>query len=187
MPNMNPYLTLPGTIFPSSSRAWATAGYFYLHLILDFLWTDPDQRTIDQNLLPLLLDTLRADILHTEEAMKIGACSREYWLWKVVVGSYALTAVRSSASRQPDEDQRRSGQHARIASAEESLPTMKAWFEERLLCWMHVSKMTAWSDAKRELTKMAWLEQFRGEGVVEAMWTSAASKIDDQSETPGSR
>ncbi|KAK3321946.1 hypothetical protein B0H66DRAFT_184537 [Apodospora peruviana] len=94
-----PYGRLPAELFPSSSRAWATAAYLYLHVVLEPLWihrglTEPSKKTIDSlHLLRLLLDTLRADVSHTEEAMKIGAYSKELWLWKVMVGAYTLSST----------------------------------------------------------------------------------------------
>ncbi len=115
-PRQDPYSGLPATIFPSASRAWATAAYLYLHVILASLWeTSPYPHPqpfhyregkgkrkrsgsttiadVDPHLLRLLLDTLRADIEHTEGAMAIGAYSSELWIWKVLVGAYVVEAA----------------------------------------------------------------------------------------------
>ena len=62
--------------------------------------------TVDPDLLRLLLDTLRADIEGTEEAMQIGADSREVWLWKVVVGAYVVEATgRTTSESKRGEDE----------------------------------------------------------------------------------
>lgn len=158
-PTSYPYSNLSPEIFPSSSRAWASAAHLYLHVILEPLWFDPpgsgigsegittttaiprsmdptatDSSSIiftpdipvdpalfvqqpqqdrpyqtgqqqqqeeqpkrkpidDPHLLRLLLDTLQADIQHTEQAMRIGAYSKELWIWKVLVGAYTLAVV----------------------------------------------------------------------------------------------
>ncbi|KAK4445095.1 hypothetical protein QBC34DRAFT_413902 [Podospora aff. communis PSN243] len=95
------YADLPAESFPSSSRAWATAAYLFLHVLLipglRIYPTDTPSRkrkreevTLDPHLLRLLIDTLRADIQHTEEAMRVGAYSSELWLWKVIIGVYTV-------------------------------------------------------------------------------------------------
>ncbi|KAK4175781.1 hypothetical protein QBC36DRAFT_301677 [Triangularia setosa] len=87
----HPYKQTPPVYFPSSSRAWAAAGYLYIHLILSPLWTQISQdSTIDTDLLWYLLNTLQDDIATTEEAMKIGTYSSELWIWKVIIGVYAI-------------------------------------------------------------------------------------------------
>ena len=90
-PNTNPYPDLPPSVFPSCSRAWATAAYLYVHTILRHMWV-PAQ-PIDTNLLLLLLDRLRSDITRTEKAMRLGSYSSELWLWQVAVGAFSLTAI----------------------------------------------------------------------------------------------
>ncbi|KAK0625440.1 hypothetical protein B0T17DRAFT_617530 [Bombardia bombarda] len=92
-PRFDPYDHLPADLFPSTSRAWATAAYLYLHIILQPLWGSSNEVEVEPYLLRLLLDTLRDDIEHTEKAMMIGAYSSELWLWKVVVGAYTLSKV----------------------------------------------------------------------------------------------
>ncbi|KAH8900934.1 hypothetical protein GQ53DRAFT_740762, partial [Thozetella sp. PMI_491] len=90
--NVDPYPDLDATIFPITSRSWAVASYFYLHFILRNLWMPP--QPVDINLLHLLLDKLRNYISRTEEAMKLGIYSRDSWIWEVMIGAYALTAVQ---------------------------------------------------------------------------------------------
>ncbi|KAK0610991.1 hypothetical protein B0T14DRAFT_500177 [Immersiella caudata] len=95
------YADLPAEFFPSSSRAWATAAYLFLHVLLvPGLRGSPidtlsrkrkrEEIALDPHLLRLLIDTLRADIQHTEEAMRVGAYSSELWLWKVIIGVYTI-------------------------------------------------------------------------------------------------
>ncbi|KAK0648921.1 hypothetical protein B0T16DRAFT_123230 [Cercophora newfieldiana] len=105
----DPYATLPAELFPSPSRAWATAAYLFLHVMLlpgfrdHPLNTQPrkrkrDEPTVDPHLLRLLLDTLCADIQHTEEAMRLGKYSHELWLWKVLIGAYVVEVAGVGAS-----------------------------------------------------------------------------------------
>ncbi|KAK4664324.1 uncharacterized protein QC763_504475 [Podospora pseudopauciseta] len=99
----HPYSQAPPIYYPSSSRAWAAAGYLYTHLILSPLWTQTHQdETIDPDLLWHLLNTLREDITKTEAAIKIGAYSPELWIWAVVIAAYT---VRVSLQRQQQQQQ----------------------------------------------------------------------------------
>ncbi|KAK4201678.1 hypothetical protein QBC40DRAFT_347611 [Triangularia verruculosa] len=88
----HPYSQTPPVYFPSLSRAWAAAGYLYSHYILSPLWShiNPLDKTIDPDLLWYLLNTLQEDITKTEEAMKTGSYSSELWIWKVIIGAYAV-------------------------------------------------------------------------------------------------
>ncbi|KAK1830402.1 hypothetical protein QBC39DRAFT_112073 [Podospora conica] len=140
------------TPIPSATRAWATAAYLYLHIVLSPVWeeTEPTpshtpppsvqqyhqqlarqqhqqqlrhqssspassprrgsvgrvpRRIIggipideDPHLLRVLLDTLRADIRHTEGDMRNGSYSRDFWLWKVVVGGYCVEMLGRGGS-----------------------------------------------------------------------------------------
>ncbi|KAK4213145.1 hypothetical protein QBC37DRAFT_423604 [Rhypophila decipiens] len=119
-PRTYPYASLPPEQFPSSSRAWASAAYLYLHVILEPLWvaagststgTDarihvrkgssggqpPKHKAIDNPyLLRLLLDTLKADVQHTEQAMRSGMYSKELWIWMVLVGAYTVAVMDES-------------------------------------------------------------------------------------------
>lgn len=137
----------PPVPIPSASRAWATAAYLYLHIVLASVWeeTEPapsrtftptlhqyhqqlalqqhhqhlrqnspnqDPSTsssaprhtaarpriiggvpVDPHLIRVLLDTLRADLQHTEEGMRSGSYNRDFWLWKVVVGAYCVEVL----------------------------------------------------------------------------------------------
>lgn len=47
----------------------------------------------DPHLIRVLLDTLRADLQHTEEGMRAGSYNRDFWLWKVVVGAYCVEVL----------------------------------------------------------------------------------------------
>ncbi|KAM7192461.1 hypothetical protein V8F33_008336 [Rhypophila sp. PSN 637] len=104
-PRTYPYASLPPEQFPSSSRAWASAAYLCLHVILESLWVDPfldpvtgpNSAAIDNPyLLRLLLDTLKADIQHTEQAMRIGMYSKELWIWMVMVGAYTVAVLNEN-------------------------------------------------------------------------------------------
>lgn len=93
----NAYHNLPQALFyPSSSRAWATAAWLYLHFVLRPLTSKAEQ--LDPRLLRLVLDTLRADTEANEQAMHDKAYSVELWGWKVVVGLYALKILGDDPS-----------------------------------------------------------------------------------------
>ncbi|KAK0750025.1 hypothetical protein B0T18DRAFT_408061 [Schizothecium vesticola] len=48
---------------------------------------------VDPHLLRALLDTLRADLQHTEEGMRSGSYNRDFWLWKTAVGAYCVEVL----------------------------------------------------------------------------------------------
>ncbi len=134
-PYSHPYSSLSPAIAPSSSRAWVTAAYLYLHIVLEFIWNP--HAPVDPQLLRWLLDSLQVDITRTEEAMRIGAYSGELWLWKVVVGR--LRADRRGASvprwRTPGAiDPSLRGRTARRPGGAEEVNDMirlRRWFDEK--------------------------------------------------------
>ncbi|KAM7187606.1 hypothetical protein V8F20_010890 [Naviculisporaceae sp. PSN 640] len=97
-PHIYPYASLPVDQFPSSSRAWASAAYLYLHVVLEPLWSDSDDWIDNPYFLRLLLDTLKADIQHTEQGMRKGTYSKELWIWKVIIGAYTLAIIGENDS-----------------------------------------------------------------------------------------
>ncbi|KAK4162398.1 hypothetical protein QBC43DRAFT_321866 [Cladorrhinum sp. PSN259] len=93
----------------STSRAWATGAWLYLHFVLRSLreqYPEQVEKKVDAHLLRLLLDTLKGDVQGTEEeAVRAGGTySVELWGWKVIVGAYVLQMLS-----QPDEDERNIG------------------------------------------------------------------------------
>ncbi|KAK0665280.1 hypothetical protein QBC41DRAFT_306255 [Cercophora samala] len=101
----HPYSQTPPIYYPSSSRAWAAAGYLYTHLILSPLWSQVNQdETIDPDLLWYLLHTLQDELTKTEQAMKIGAYSQELWIWKVIIAAYAIDVSLNNQRNDLTED-----------------------------------------------------------------------------------
>jgi len=169
-PYSHPYSSLSPALVPSSSRAWATAAYLYLHVTLEFLWNP--LRPVDQRLLRWLLDVLRSDIARTEEAMRLGAYSSELWLWKTVVGAYALTVASVCPEVEAWETNRPGGHDAPEAGLGEMV-RLRVWFDERIRSWTQAQRVTEWAEARRVLAKIAWLQTFEGEQIVEKMWRDA--------------
>ncbi len=190
-PYQHPYSTLAPSVAPSSSRAWATAAYLYLHVILEFMW-DP-REPVDAYLLRWLLDNLQADVARTESQMRLGACSTELWLWKVVVGAYALTvaSVRPEAEAWADSEEEElvegggggggggerevEGERGGGGAGLREVVRLRAWFDEKIRSWTTALKITEWETAKQVLGKIAWLQTFEGEKAVERIWKGAVA------------
>ncbi|KAL6900558.1 hypothetical protein GGI43DRAFT_405727 [Trichoderma evansii] len=180
----HPFANLPSVIFPSTSRAWACAAYLYLHLVVDRLsqQQDHDQGPMDMDkyLWRWLISSLRQDLVHTEEAMRIGAHSSELWLWKAMLGAYAMTKSpleasdeESSSEEDESDDQNlpsltnkmaispgaRSSGRSSQASFSSDIADMQ-WFTSKIRLWSAVVRTTSWDGAKKALSRIAWPENF---------------------------
>ncbi len=95
----DPYPNLPPTIFPSSSRSWATAAYLYLHIILADRWVP--RQPVDSNLLHLLLDRLRKGLSRTEGADEARSIPRRRLVLASRHRRALLMALRAVQPRTP--------------------------------------------------------------------------------------
>ncbi|KAL7928194.1 hypothetical protein V8C35DRAFT_285445 [Trichoderma chlorosporum] len=195
--SQQPFTSLPPAIFPSTSRAWASAAYLYLHLIIDHI---PQQSHntgtpvyLDMHLQRWLISTLRQDIEHTEEAMCIGAHSSELWLWKTILGAYALVKSHGELSFDEvdsggeDEDEElarftnkmafRSGpQASRVSSPLSYLggqASLQRWFAGKMKAWSSATHVRSWDGAKAALGRIAWPEDFDEEQKIAGLWERA--------------
>ncbi|KAK5659252.1 hypothetical protein OQA88_1344 [Cercophora sp. LCS_1] len=199
----DPYSALPAELFPSSSRAWATAAYLYLHVLMappscnSPSWSQEGvgrnrKREVEPALKRLLLETLRADVEHTEEAMRLGAYSRELWLWKVVIGAFA---VEMPAGHDKDKgkgkerrrewwgwvlDREGQGQVGGIPEEEEEDEGevvadggLGKWFGERMGIWSQATGVLGWAAARAVLGRIVWPAAFEGDAVAEGLWWRA--------------
>ncbi|KAM0255734.1 hypothetical protein ACHAQJ_005488 [Trichoderma viride] len=199
----HPFANLPSTIFPSTSRAWACAAYLYLHLVVDRL---PRHRSyarqpvnIDIHLQRWLTGTLRQDLAHTEEAMRIGAHSSELWLWKTMLGAYAVAKSLPEASDEEsngDEDENEAENLPRLAnrvmlsrtsqssgrsspaSSPSDLAGLQWWFAARIRSWSSVTRVRSWVDAKKALGRIAWPENFSDDQSFADLWDEAMDSKD---------
>ncbi|KAL7965564.1 hypothetical protein HDV63DRAFT_414109 [Trichoderma sp. SZMC 28014] len=186
----HPFANLPSAIFPSTSRAWACAAYLYLHLVVDHL---PQQQTqtqepinMDKYLWRWLISSLRQDLDHTEEAMRIGAHSSELWLWKAMLGAYAMAKnpqEESGEASSDDEDEsddqdmvtspgaQSSGRSSQVSSSSDMADMQ--WFTSKIRLWSAVIRTTSWDGAKKALSRIAWPESFYDDGLLAGLWDEA--------------
>ncbi|KAK1237290.1 hypothetical protein MKX08_002915 [Trichoderma sp. CBMAI-0020] len=191
----HPFANLPSAIFPSTSRAWACAAYLYLHLVVDFF---PQQQghaqepvSIDKYLWRWLISSLRQDLDHTEEAMRIGAHSSELWLWKAMLGAYAMaknpqeTSDEASSDGEDESDDEnlpattmvtspgvRSSGRSSQASSSSDIADMQ-WFTSKIRLWSSVMHTTSWDGAKKALGRIAWPEKFYDDDRLAGLWGEA--------------
>lgn len=198
----HPFANLPPAIFPSTSRAWACAAYLYLHLVVDYL---PQQRghvqepiNMDKHLWRWLISSLRQDLVHTEEAMRIGAHSSELWLWKAMLGAYAMAKnpqeVSDEASSDGEDESddenlpttsmvtspgaRSSGQSSQ-ASSSSDMADMQ-WFTSKMRIWSAVVRTTSWDGAKKALSRIAWPEKFYDDDRLAELWDEAMESVNPE-------
>lgn len=190
----HPFANLPPAIFPSTSRAWSCAAYLYLHLVVDCL---PQQQrhaqepvTMDKYLWRWLISSLRQDLVHTEEAMRIGAHSSELWLWKAMLGAYAMAKnpretsdeVSSDDDDESDDENllttgmmaspgRSSGRSSQVSSSSD-IADMQ-WFASKIRQWSSVVRTTSWDGAKKALSRIAWPEKFYDDDRLASLWDEA--------------
>jgi hypothetical protein len=164
-PDLLGYPSLDPAVGPNSSRAWAVPSYIYLQVVVRNV-------AIDANFLMWLLDQLRQDLVRTEEAVTIGAYSRDVWLWKAVLGNVAVEML-SRGSEAPDPG---------IAHA------MREWYPEKLRAAyaMFDPYLADWQSVKRALRKVAWVREFANESVPREQWQRVmremAEEEDDEEE-----
>ncbi|PNP42047.1 hypothetical protein THARTR1_11206 [Trichoderma harzianum] len=196
-----PFVNLPAVIFPSTSRAWACAAYLYLHLIVDHL---PQRRhnfgrtmNIDMHLQRWLIDTLHQDLDHTQDAMRIGAHSSELWLWKAILGAYALEKSRkdrSSNEGESDDDEDEvlarfanrmafdRGSEASGSSSPSSSTggqvSLRRSFVRRMKAWSSATRVRSWEDARTALHRIAWPESFGDDRVLAKLWEECMDSED---------
>ncbi|EHK25877.1 uncharacterized protein TRIVIDRAFT_198808 [Trichoderma virens Gv29-8] len=194
-----PFVNLPSAIFPSTSRAWACAAYLYLHMIVDCMprrGTADTTVKMDTHLQRWLINTLRQDLEHTEEAMRIGAHSSELWLWKTILGAYALSKspiempVDVEASDEDDDEKlaRFANQMAFDKEPQESggsnqslFPSGRAslqWFAGKTKAWSSVTHVISWEGAKTALGRIAWPENFGDDQTLSVLWEEAIGSAD---------
>ncbi|KAM0513722.1 hypothetical protein ACHAPE_007548 [Trichoderma viride] len=191
----HPFANLPPAIFPSTSRAWACAAYLYLHLVVDCLSQQQDHAQepvkMDKHLWRWLISSLRQDLDHTEEAMRIGAHSSELWLWKAMIGAYAMaknpqeTPDEASSDGEDESDDenlpttimvtspgaRSSGQSSQGSSFSD-IADMQ-WFTSKIGIWSAVARTTSWDGAKKALSRIAWPERFYDDDRLAELWDEA--------------
>lgn len=192
----HPFANLPPAIFPSTSRAWACAAYLYLHLVVDCLSQQQDHAQepvkMDKHLWRWLISSLRQDLEHTEEAMRIGAHSSELWLWKAMIGAYAMAKNPQEASDEASSDgedesddqnmvtspgAQSSGRSSQVSSSSD-IADMQ-WFASKIRIWSAVISTKSWEGAKKALSRIAWPEKFYDDDHLAELWDEAM-----ESETP---
>ena len=198
-PSNYPFARLPPTIFPSTSRSWASAAYLYMHLILHPLLARDRNGT--QKIIPLdnylrrwLIGTLYEDLGRTEEAMMLGAHSSEMWLWKAVVAAYAVkTMARDNDGSDNDSDEDEEGATplaqfdaltlqnrgpSMLSAFSMDIESLQAWFGDRIKNWSRGAEVTSWVDAKTALRHIAWPDDFYDESEIEELWDKAVRDED---------
>lgn len=193
----HPFANLPPAIFPSTSRAWACAAYLYLHLVVDYLPQQQDHAqepvNMDKHLWRWLISSLRQDLDHTEEAMRIGAHSSELWLWKAMLGAYAMAKNPQEISDEAssdDEDEsddqnmatspggRSSGRSSQVSSSSD-IADMQ-WFTSKIRLWSAVVRTTSWDGAKKALSRIAWPEKFYDDDRLAELWDEAMESVNPE-------
>jgi hypothetical protein len=190
-----PYGKLP-SVLPYSSRAWAAAGYLYLHIVLEPQLRsggsyDDSPVAMDAYLLHWLISILCEDLSKSEDSMEIGAVSYELWLWKAIVGAYALEkggwervgndpegcAAWTAAMLQEDVNNVLSGsapaQQSSPGEAGTNQPELQRWFGHKIRSWSQSSKVVVWSVARKALSRIAWPSNFEDDACVEQLWEDA--------------
>jgi hypothetical protein len=146
-----------------------------------------------------LTGTLRQDLAHTEDAMRIGAHSSELWLWKAMLGAYAIAKIPLEASDEQNNDDEgedeaenlsRSANRMMISrtpqSSGRSSPTSSSsdlagldwWFAEKIRSWSSVARVRSWEDAKKALGRIAWPENFSDDNALAGLWNEAMDSAD---------
>lgn len=148
---------------------------------------------MDKHLWRWIISSLRQDLVHSEEAMRIGAHSSELWLWKAMLGAYAMTKNPQEASDEAssdDEDEsddqnlphvtnsmvvspgaRSSGRSSQVSSSSD-IADMQ-WFTSKIGLWSAVVRTTSWDGAKKALGRIAWPENFHDDHRLADLWDEA--------------
>jgi hypothetical protein len=162
-PSFNRHFT--PSLVPNSSAAWATAAYLYLNLIcFDGEWIPGGHG--NPRLLRWLLDWVRVRI---DDGYDVATenNSGELWLWRVVVGAYALTVAGSSFTVETLHEHVGNGDEER-----EEMATVVDWYTKQLSKRRQVTWAPEWKAAKDVLEKIHWLQipGSHGELVLEKLW-----------------
>lgn len=148
-PSTNQYST--PALVPNSSAAWATAAYLYLQLIFfDGVWFPGGYG--NAHLLCWLLDWIRARCRDATEANARNE-NGENWLWRVVIGAYALTVVATSPV---NEDV--NGSIDINSESQRTVADLVDWYTEQLRKRQQATWVLEWVDAKGVLEKIHWLQ-----------------------------
>lgn len=156
------------SLVPNSSAAWATAAYLYLNLVFfDGEWTPGGHG--NSVLLRWLLDWVQVDSLHR---MNVESNSGELWLWRHVIGAYALTVAGwdslDANSRTDNEGQR-------------EMIKLVGWYADRLRTQRRPTWDLGWDAVLDVLEKIHWLQEpsSHGELVLEKLWRDAVDQGSD--------
>jgi hypothetical protein len=160
-PSHNHHLT--PALVPNSSAAWATAAYLYMSLIyFDGVWVPGGHG--NPRLLRWLLDWIQVRFQDGYE-VTTRSYTGELWLWRVVIGAYALTAV--GASSVVENVDGNIGQKAGSDTAQ-----VVDWYKQQLYKRRQATWVPEWEAAKEVLEKIQWLQTpgSPGELVLEKAW-----------------
>jgi hypothetical protein len=166
-PSYNQYFT--PALAPNSSAAWATAAYLYLNLIcFDGEWIPGGPG--NPRLLRWLLDWVRVKLEDRYE-VTTKSYSGELWLWRVVIGAYALTVAGSSFAVENLDENVDNDDEGRRETA-----SLVDWYTEQLSKLRQATWAPKWETAKGVLEKIHWLQipGSYGELVLEKTWQDSA-------------
>jgi hypothetical protein len=153
------------TLVPNSSAAWATAAYLYLNLIcFDGEWFPGGHG--NSRLLRWLLDWVQVRF-EDEYEVATRNYNGELWLWRVVIGAYALTVAGSSSAIETVDEE--------VGNDDEGLremANMVDWYTNQLSIRQQATWAPEWEAAKGVLEKIHWLQipGSHGELVLEKIW-----------------
>jgi hypothetical protein len=170
IPSSTPSNTRHSTpeLTPNSSAAWATAAYLYLNLIsFDGGWLPGGHG--NPSLFRWLLDWIKVKLGDRYEST-----TRDYtgelWLWRVVIGAYALTVAGSkSAAEVADETD---DDIANDEQGQREMVNLANWYSEQLAKPRQATWAPEWENAKEVLEKVQWLQipGSHGELVLNTLW-----------------
>ncbi|KAK3642947.1 hypothetical protein LTR56_010544 [Elasticomyces elasticus] len=148
-PAHNQYST--PSLVPNSSAAWASAAYLYLNLLFfDGEWIPGGYG--NPSLLRWLLDWTRVKLDHRLEAAT-RSYTGELWLWRVVVGAYALTVVGSRSAVDIADECALDG-----SEGQREMLKLVEWYAEQLTSHHRATWVPKWESAQAVLEKIQWLQ-----------------------------
>jgi hypothetical protein len=174
-PSHNQHFT--PNLVPNSSAAWATAAYLYLNLLrVDGQWTPGTPG--DSRLLRWLLDWVRIKLDDTDQ-MITRSYIGELWLWRVVIGAYALS-VAGSTTVAENADEHVDGSVDHEDESQREAANLVDWFSEQLSRRSQATWAPEWENAKEVLEKIRWLQipGSLGELVLERIWQDSVRNSD---------
>jgi hypothetical protein len=161
------------TVVPNSSAAWATAAYLYHSLVrVDGAWKPGEYG--NPRLLRWLLDWVQVRFGNGSEVAS-KSFTGELWLWRVVIGAYALTVAGSSGVVENLDEihgSENEGQRERV--------NLAAWYSEQLYRRRQATWTPGWDAAKEVLEKIHWLQipGSHGEHILEKLWQDSVRDSD---------